>query len=40
MGWIAPLMFLYEDAFGIVLPMKDDIPLNKETKPKNKDLLF
>ena len=34
MGWIVPQLFLFEDGFGIKLPTKIDMPLNKETKPK------
>ena len=31
MGWIVPLLFFYKDGFGIKLPSKVDMPLNKET---------
>ena len=30
---MVPPLFFYKDGFGIKLPMKFDIPLNKETKP-------
>ena len=33
MGWIIPLLFFYENGFGIKYPTKVDMPLNKETKP-------
>ena len=32
MGYIVPLLF-YNVSFGIELPTKVDMPLNKETKP-------
>ena len=32
MGLIALLLSFYKDVFSIKLPMKVDIPLNKETK--------
>ena len=33
MGEIVPLLFFLENGFGIKLPTKVDVPLNKETKP-------
>ena len=33
MDWILHLLFLYKDSFGIKLPTKVDMQLNKETKP-------
>ena len=30
-----PLLFFLENGFGIKQPTKVDMPLNKETKPKN-----
>ena len=32
--YIVPLLFFYENGFGIKWPTKVDMPLNKETKPK------
>ena len=32
---MVPQLFFYKDGFGFELAMKVDMPLNKETKPKN-----
>ena len=34
-GSTVPLLFFWKGGFGIKLPMKADMPLNKETKPKS-----
>ena len=44
MGQIAPLLFFFENGFGIKWPTKVDMPLNKETKPiricqQNKEIM-
>ena len=35
MGWIELLLFFYKDGFGIIYPMKFNMPLNKETNQTN-----
>ena len=35
MVYIVLLLFFYKDGFGIKLSIKIDMPLNKETNPRN-----
>ena len=38
-GWIVPQLFFYKDRFGTKQPIKVDMPLSKETKPKQEKIL-
>ena len=40
MGQIIPLLFIYQDDFGVRYPMKIDMPLNEETETGYKILTF
>ena len=40
MSYIVPLLFFSENSFDIKLPIRVDVPLNKESKPNGEKVFF